>query len=409
MRSLVALLLFLVTGLASGQVDSSLFVRPGAPDSTRKDLMNMDAIYNRPFLTFDKVPVSLGGYVEAKAEHLGTNGVSEGMSFSLQRMTLFVASSIHRRIKFLSEVELEEGGHEIAIEFAAVDLELHPLLNLRGGIIMNPIGAFNQNHDGPKWEFTDRPLAAVEMLPATWSNAGFGAFGRHASGPWTFGYEAYLTNGFDETIINNSEDRTFLPAAKENPERFSESSNGMPLLTAKVAVKHRRFGEIGLSTMGGVYNKFQDDGLTLDKRRRVDVFAIDMNTELRATRTRFIGEWAWVLVDVPETFTQQYGSRQQGGFLDIVQPVVRGTILGFDKAVLNIALRLESVDRNVGTFNETGGDIGDDVLAIVPAISFRPSPETVIRLNYRHMREHDLLGNPPSITGGFQFGVASYF
>jgi hypothetical protein len=409
MKHALAIVLWFCGSLSFAQIDSSLFVSAGTPDSTRKDVMNMDAIYNRPFLTFDKVPVSLGGDVEAKAEHLGTNGVSEGMSFSLQRMTLFVASSINRRIKFLSEVELEEGGHEIAIEFAAIDLELHPLLSLRGGIIMNPIGAFNQNHDGPKWEFTDRPLEAVGMLPATWSNVGFGAFGKHASGPWTFGYEAYLTNGFDETIISNSEDRTFLPAAKENPERFSESFNGVPLLTAKVAVKHRRFGEIGLSTMGGVFNKFQDDGLVLDKRRRVDVFAIDMNTELRATRTRFIGEWAWVLVDVPETFTQQYGSRQQGGFLDVVQPVIRGKLLGFDKAVLNVAVRLESMDRNVGTFRETGGDIGDEVVAIVPAISFRPGPETVIRLNYRHMRERDLLGNPPSITGGFQFGVASYF
>ncbi len=409
MRCGISIALGLCAGLAAAQIDSSLFVPAGAPDTSSKQVMNMDAIYNRPFLTFDKVPVSIGGYVEAKAEHLGTDGVSEGMSFSLQRMTLFVASSIDRRIKFLSEVELEQGGREIAIEFAALDLELHPLLNLRGGIIMNPIGAFNQNHDGPKWEFNDRPTASVSMLPATWSNVGFGAFGKHTDGPWTFGYEAYLTNGFDETIINNGEDRTFLPATKENPERFSESSNGVPLLTAKVAMKHRLFGEIGLSTMGGVYNKFQDDGLTLDKRRRVDVFAIDLSTEIRPTRTRFTGEWAWVLIDVPATFTQQYGSRQQGGYLDIVQPIARGTMLGFDKAVLNAAMRLEHVDRNVGTFRETGTSIGDEVWAIVPAISFRPSPQTVIRLNYRHMRERDLLGNAPSITGGVQFGVASYF
>ena len=409
MRFVIAIALCLCGSLASAQIDSSLFLRTGTPDSTRTDAMNMDAVYNRPFLTFDKVPVNLGGYVEAKVEHLGTDGVSDGMSFALQRMTLFVASSINRRIKFLTEVELEEGGREIAIEFAALDLELHPLLNLRGGIIMNPIGAFNQNHDGPKWEFTDRPIAAVGMLPATWSTVGFGAFGKQAIGPWTFGYEAYLTNGFDETIINNSEDRTFLPAAKQNPERFSESFNGVPLVTAKIAVKHRHLGEIGLSTMGGVYNKFQDDGLVLDKRRRVDVFAIDVNTELHATGTRFIGEWAWVLVDVPDTYTQQYGSRQQGGFLDIVQPVLRQRILGFDNAVLNVAIRMESVDRNRGTFSETGTSIGDEILAIVPAVSFRPAPETVIRLNYRHMRERDLLGNPPSITGGFQFGVASYF
>ncbi len=409
MKHVFAIALCLCGSLVSAQVDSSLFVREAAPDSTRKDAMNMDAVYNRPFLTFDKVPVSLGGYVEAKAEHLGTDGVSEGFSFALQRMTLFVASSIHRRIKFLSEIELEEGGKEISIEFAALDLEFHPLLNLRGGIIMNPIGAFNQNHDGPKWEFTDRPLAAVEMLPATWSNVGFGAFGKRSTGPWTFGYEAYLTNGFDETIINNDQDRTFLPAAKENPERFNESFNGVPLVTAKVALRHQRFGEIGLSTMGGVYNKFQDDGLTLDKRRRVDVFAIDINSGVPSWGTKFIGEWAWVLVDVPETFTQQYGERQQGGFLDIVQPVMRRRILGFDNAVLNLACRLELLDWNVGEFKETGGNLGQDVWAVVPAISFRPTPETVIRLNYRHQQERDLFGNPPAVTGGFQFGIASYF
>jgi len=275
--------------------------------------------------------------------------------------------------------------------------------------VMNPIGACNQNHDGPKWEFTDRPIAATRMLPATWSNVGFGAFGKTTKGPWTFGYEAYLTNGFDGTIISNDEDRTFLPAAKENPERFNESFNGVPLVTAKVAVRHRNIGEIGLSTMNGVYNKFQDDGLEIDKRRHVDVFAIDASTKLKGWGASLIGEWAWVMVDVPVTFTQQYGSKQEGGFLDIVQPVRKGRMLGFDNAVLNVAARLEYVDHNVGTFRETGGDIGDEVWGIVPAISFRPAAGTVIRINYRWLRERDLLGDPPVRTGGIQFGFATYF
>ena len=409
MKHPLALLFVLCVGAATAQIDSTLLVPPPAPDSTRTPALNMDAVYNRPFLTYDKIPVSLGGYVEAKVQHLGTDGVSDGTSFALQRMTLFVASSIHRRIKFLSEIELEEGGKEIAIEFAALDLEFHPLLNLRGGIVMNPIGAFNQNHDGPKWEFNDRPLMAVRMLPATWSNVGFGVFGKRSSGPWTFGYEAYLTNGFDASIIGNSEDRTSLPAAKRNAERFTESSNGMPLTTAKVAVRHQRFGEIGVSTMGGVYNQFQVDGLVLDKRRRVDVIAIDVNTGIKPWGTSLIGEWAWVMVDVPATYTQQYGSAQRGGFLDIVQPLYKGTILGFADAVLNLAVRGEYVDWNVGTFRETNTRIGDEVWAIVPAISFRPVPGTVLRLNYRHERAVDVLGNPPSVTGGLQFGISSYF
>lgn len=62
-----------------------------------------------------------------------------------------------------------------------------------------------------------------------------------------------------------------------------------------------------------------------------------------------------------------------------------------------------------GLFTETGGNIGDDLWAIVPAVSFRPTSQTVIRLNYRHMQETDILGNPPAMIGGFQFGISSYF
>ncbi|HNO06890.1 MAG TPA: hypothetical protein PKK49_16525, partial [Flavobacteriales bacterium] len=198
------LAVFLLSGaVASGQIDSTLLRGRATADTSGNRSLNMDAVYRRPFLTFDQVPVSLGGYVEAKAQHIGTDGVSDGLSFALQRMTLFMASSIGPRLRFLTEVELEEGGREIALEFAALDLELHPLFALRGGVIMTPIGAFNQNHDGPKWEFTERPLAAVRMLPATWSNTGFGVHGKRSKGAWTYGYEAYLTNGFDATIISN--------------------------------------------------------------------------------------------------------------------------------------------------------------------------------------------------------------
>jgi hypothetical protein len=77
--------------------------------------------------------------------------------------------------------------------------------------------------------------------------------------------------------------------------------------------------------------------------------------------------------------------------------------------VLNLACRFEYVDFNVGDFRETGGNIGDDLWSVMPAISFRPSPQTVLRLNYRHLRQRDIFGNPPALTGGFSFGVSSYF
>lgn len=406
----ISILLFSIFGFSAfttAQVDSSLFVR--IPKDTSKPALNMDAIYNRPFLNLGKTPVAIGGYLEANWQYLVTDGVTEGHQFQARRMTLFVSSAITRRIKFLSEIEFEDGGKEISLEFASLDVEFYPLINFRGGIIMNPIGAFNQNHDGPKWEFVDRPISATQLLPATWSNSGFGVYGKNYRGNWMIGYEAYLSGSFDNSIIDNEQNKTFLPAAKANPERFGEINSGLPLLTGKVAVRQKKIGELGLSYMGGVYNKFQDDGFQLDKKRRVDVVAVDFNTTISKSKTNVIAEWAWIFVDVPGTYTQQFGNQQHGGFIDVVQPVLTRTIFGWKKATLNLACRFEYTDWNVGRFNETGGNISEDVWSIVPAISFRPSAQTVFRFNYRYLSQQDILGNAPSLTGGFQLGFATYF
>lgn len=389
------------------QIDPTLLKHP-SKDTARTGL-NMDAVYDRPFIGVGKLPVSVGGYMEANWQHMGTDGITDGNQFQFRRMTLFVASTISKRIKFLSEIEFEPAEKEIAIEFAAMDVELHPLLNLRGGMIMNPIGAFNQNHDGPKWEFTDRPISATQLLPATWSNAGFGLYGKYYSRDWMFGYELYASSGFDNSIIENSVNKTYLPAAKANSERFEELSSGTPLYTGKIAVRNKLVAEIGLSYMGGIYNKWQDDGLIIDDKRSLDVFAIDFNTTLPRINTFITAEWAWIKVDVPSTYTEQFGNRQQGGFIDVVQPVIKRRILGWNDATLNVAVRAEYVDWNVGSFVSTNTNIGESLWSIMPAVSFRPNHQTVIRVNYRHLQQRDILDNPPSKTGGLSIGISTYF
>ena len=398
---------FFIYANCFAQIDPSLLKR--VPKDTVKNILNMDAVYNRPALNINKTPISIGGYVEMNWQKLTTDGVSEGHQFQARRLSIFMSSAISKRVKFLSEIEFEDGGKEIAIEFASVDVEFDPLLNLRAGIILNPIGSFNQNHDGPKWEFTDRPISSTQMLPDTFSNAGVGLFGKKYTKNWMFGYEAYLSGSFDNSIIENTENKTFLPAAKNNPERFEEINSGEPLFTGKIALRNSKIGELGISYMGGIYNKFQDDGIVVDQKRRVAVFALDFNTTLPKIKTFITTEFAWIYVDVPETYSQQFGNKQKGGFIDIVQPILRKTMLGWEKATVSIACRLEYVDWNVGKFKETGGNIGEDVWSIMPAISFRPTSQTVIRLNYRYLKQRDIFSNAPSITDGFNMGISTYF
>ncbi len=371
--------------------------------------LNMDAVYHRPFLTTEKSPIAIGGYIEANAEYSQIDGISEGFSFVAKRMTLFLSSSIASRVKFLFELEFEDGTKEINIEFASMDIEFHPLLTFRGGIVLNPIGSFNQNHDGPKWDFVDRPISATTIIPSTLSSVGFGLYGKYYHSDWILGYETYLTNGFDDRIISNEENRTSLPASKRNFERFEDNFSGLPMLTSKLAVRHRKIGEVGISYMGGIYNKWQKDGFTLDSKRSINVLSLDFNTSLFDDKLNILGELAKVFVEVPSTYVQNYGSQQFGFFVDIVGTILQSPILSWKKAKLNLGLRLEYADYNQGTFKETGGNIADDVWAIVSSIAFRPVGSSVLRLNYRFERRRDLLGNPTEKTAVFQLGFSTYF
>src|SRR6186713_3022684 len=96
--------------------------------------MNIDANYSRPFLIKDNTPVALGGYIEANTQYEGTDGIPEGFAFQFRRLTLFASSTISDNLKFLTEIEFEDGTKEINIEYAALDIMFNSLLNLRGGI-----------------------------------------------------------------------------------------------------------------------------------------------------------------------------------------------------------------------------------------------------------------------------------
>jgi hypothetical protein len=418
-----ALFLVLLGGIcqADAQIDSSLLKTPTPPD-TVKHLLNMDAMYNRPFLQLGKSPVSIGGYMESNWQYMSTSGITVGNQFQFRRFSLFVASTITKHIKFLSEIEYENdpqgdadqaSGGEFEVEYAALDIEFHPLINLRGGMIVNPIGAFNQNHDGPKWEFTDRPIAMSQMLPATWNNTGFGLYGRQYRNHWMYGYEFYVTGGLNDSIIDNTQGKTYLPAAKSNTSRFTTSASGEPMYTGKVSLRHDKIGELGLSFMSDVYNTWRIEGAPVDDKRHVRVFDADFNTTLPRLHTNIITEWAWIFVQLPPDYTPEYSNKQFGGFIDVVQPVFRGRILDWKDASINLAVRGEYVDWNVGRFAATGTRMYNDLWSIMPAISFRPSAQTVLRFNYRHQVARDITGSTIGATigttAGFSVGLSTYF
>ncbi|MGH3373011.1 MAG: hypothetical protein ACRDPR_23740, partial [Nocardioidaceae bacterium] len=219
-------------------------------------------IYNRPFLASVN-RTAIGGYVEANTNYFREEGISDGFSMELRRFNIFLFSSLGSRIRFISELEFEHGTEEINLETALLDFVVNPSFVLRGGVILPPVGAFNVNHDSPRWDLVDRPLVSTEIIPATLSEIGFGVHGRLFPRGFTVTYDAYLTNGLDDGVVLNDAGRTRLASGK-GEGLVSADNNGRPAVSGRFGFQRRNLGEVGLSYYGGTYNTFRVDGLDVD-------------------------------------------------------------------------------------------------------------------------------------------------
>jgi hypothetical protein len=362
-------------------------------------------IYQRPFI-FSAGRTAVGGYVEANGSWFRTDGVSEGPSFEVRRFNIFLYSGVGRRLKFTSELEFEHGTEEIALETALVDFLITPSLVVRAGVLLPPIGAFNVNHDGPRYEFVERPLVSTEIIPSTLSEAGIGVHGRLAPRGFALSYDLYLSNGLGSGIILNDQGKTHLPSGK-GEGLVAEDENGSPALSGRIAARSQNLGEIGFSHYRGVYNRFKVDGISVDTRRWVSLTALDVETAVGPVAMR--GEAALANVDLPADLAGFQGDRQWGFYFDAVVPVWRPTIRGLESPVVNAGVRIDRADFNLGDFEGTGQVRGDDQTALTVALSFRPVNGTVFRFNYRNDWITDLAGNPAVRRAGVLLGVATYF
>jgi len=368
---------------------------------------SVNSVYQRPFILGNlAAKTAIGGYFEGNSNYFSEDGVSEGFSLEARRFNLFLYSSIHPQIKFFTELEFEHGTEEIALETALLDYLFDPLLVLRGGIIVIPIGYFNQSHDSPKWDFVERPLVSTQIIPSTLSEVGFGLYGKKHIKALTINYDTYLSNGLQDGVVGNAEGRTFLQAGK-NEEMIEEDNNGSPAFSGRVGVGYSHWGRVGMSLYHAIYNQYRIEGITVGNKRGVSIYAADF--QLRIKKLLLQGEGAYNKIEVPPSLPEIYGIRQWGFYTEVLYPLWEGVLYRWEGTALNLLFRMEAIDYNyILNFAATGDKIYDETWAAAGGLSLRLSPDNVIKFNYRYHWITDAVGNP-SRLGGFQFGMATYF
>lgn len=135
-------------------------------------------------------PTSVYGYGEMhfNSPEGGTNQTD------FHRLVIGISHQFNSWISFHSEVDLEHGFSEPYVEYAHLDLELNPALNIRAGSILVPMGFTNEFHEPPVFLSVERSLVDNLIIPTTWPEGGAGLFGSPLPG---LHYRAYLVSGLD--------------------------------------------------------------------------------------------------------------------------------------------------------------------------------------------------------------------
>ena len=353
-------------------------------------------VYDRPYLGRLLGRTAIGGYGEAHARYERVDGATEEAGFVARRFNLFTATRVSDFVRIGAELEIEEGGEELKLEFAAIDLIVHPAFTLRGGMILSPLGRFNLAHDSPLNPFTDRPLVSTELLGVALSEPGLGALGTLPVGrAGRMTYEVYATNGFHDGVVLGSADGTRLPAGRGN----LEDSNASPALVGRLAWSPRAGHEVGVSGHHGAWNVFELEGVAVDERRNLSVGVVDIETGILGLG--ITGEAAVVGVDLPASLGRVAATRQAGAYLDVERVLVRGLPPTMPGSSLSAKLRLDVVD-----FDRDRR--GDSEKRVSFGLSFRPTADTMLKLDYVRGRQRDRF-NSPAETAALLFSIATYF
>ncbi|MDA1191332.1 MAG: hypothetical protein O3A46_06565, partial [Candidatus Poribacteria bacterium] len=337
-----------------------------------------------------------GGYIDAQYRFERENGVTDEATFVLERFNVFTFTPVSDRVRVASELEIEEGGEEIKLELATVDFEAHPSLNLRAGMILSPLGKFNLAHDSPANDLTDRPLVSVELLGVTLSEPGMGVYGSlYPLRTMRVTYEAYAVNGFHDGVIEGVPEGTRVAAGKGN----FEDNNANPAFVGRIAANPVRALEIGASAHTGIYNSHTVEGLAIDDKRRMTIYAADWDA--RVGSVELIGEYARVQVETPVEFGGLLQEDQQGFYVQLNGHFLAGVFPALPQSRFTGVARFDWVDF------DANGD-GDDHRRITLGINFRPVEDTVFKLDWQRDHARDPFLNP-SESASILFSAASYF
>jgi len=326
---------------------------------------------------------TIGGYGELHYNNLsGKGGASDKDEIDFHRFVLFFGHEFTDDIRFFSELELEHSiagdgkKGEIELEQAYLDFDLNDKHTARAGLFLIPVGIINETHEPPTFYGTERNPVEKNIIPATWWEAGAGAYGQLGGG---FSYDAYIHSGLATTSGNNF-------AVRKGRQKASKAKAND--LAATGRIKYTGIAGLELAFTA----QYQEDisQISSDGADSANMF----ETHAVWTTGPFTLKALYAMWDIEGSAVKAVGADKQDGFY--LEPSFK------INSKLGIFARYNQWDNQAGSNSGEAKDTSKEQWDI--GVNWWPHEDVVIKADYqRQNHENRKDQNGVNLGIGYQF------
>ena len=335
--------------------------------------------------------VTVGGYAQVDYNQPeGQNG-----ELDVHRMVLLLGYKFNDKVQFVTEIEYEH-VKEVYIEQAFLQYSLNDRVNLRGGLMLVPMGLINEYHEPTTFNGVERPNVDKSIVPTTWREIGIGVTGRFDE--ISLRYQAYIFNGF--ASVNGDKYLGGSNGLRNGRQKGAESVINTPNLSAKVDF----YGLLGLRLgLSGYFGRTQaeDDVQDIDG---ADVGISMFGLDARYVNKRFSarGEYIQAILTDSDAYNALYdadlGSELKGWYVEAAY-----NLFSLDKEQkLDAFVRYEQYDTHAATLNaEIPRNLAYDRNEWTMGLSYHLTQGVVVAADYQFKNNATDADLPNQLNIGF--------
>lgn len=314
-----------------------------------------------------------------------SNGVLD-----VHRLVLLFGYHFNEKLQLFTEVELEH-VKEVYVEQAFINYKFNRSFQVKGGLMLVPMGLVNELHEPTVYYGVERPLLDNKIVPTTWREIGLGIHGNiHEV---SLKYQVYLMNGFmsynDGATLRGSD------GFRKGRQKGAKSSISSPNLSAKVNFYGIPRLQLGLATYVGKTQSTLFDGLPNNDATAllqadssvVSIAMLGIDATYRLAGFQLRGQYIWVnngnVAEYNNFGEKDLGKQMMGYYVELGYNLFKTTKY---KSELIPFVRYE----NVNTHHEVaeGFDInpGYETQLITAGLNWKINSGVVLKADYQFIK-----------------------